>query len=104
MRTQDSKNSDNLFETILELRTKAEAKLFFRDLLTEEEIAEFSNRWQAAQMLDRKVPYSAISHLTGLSSRTIARISQWLTKGMGGYRLMIDRLHHTNSSARKGLD
>jgi TrpR-related protein YerC/YecD len=96
---QDPKTED-LMEAVLSLKNKNEAKRFFRDLLTEPELVEFSNRWQAAQMLNDKVPYSKIVDETGLSSTTIARVSQWLNKGMGGYKLVLARLnsHHTDST------
>jgi len=90
----DNKISEDLFKTILELHNLDEAKKFFRDLLTPEEIIEFSKRWQTAQMLAKKIPYSQIEKEIGLSSTTIARISKWLNKGKGGYKLMIKRLHY----------
>lgn len=74
------------------LETEEECKKFLRDLLTASEIKEFSNRWKVAQMLDQKIAYEVIEKKTGMSSTTIARISKWLNKGKGGYRLMIDRL------------
>ena len=95
-----------LLASILSLKNMDEAKKFFRDLLSEQEIIEFSKRWQAAQMLDQKIKYTKIQKATGLSSTTIARISKWLNEGMGGYRLMIDRvneIHHRTSSAAKSL-
>ena len=73
----NNKKIDSLARAVLALRNKAEAKKFLRDLLT-----------------------------AGLSPRTIARISRWLNKGMGGYRLMINRLalhHHNSSPVGKGL-
>jgi TrpR-related protein YerC/YecD len=96
----DNKKTEALAEAILALRDKSEAKKFLRDLLTEPELIEFGNRWQAAQMLNDKISYSTIRGKTGLSPRTIARISLWLNKGMGGYQLMLNRLalHHHNSS------
>ncbi len=98
--------SISLFKAILTLGTLDEAKRFFRDLLTPEEIAEFSKRWQAAQMLAQKVPYSFIVKKTKLSSTTVARVSRWLTRGMGGYSLILNRMastHHALSSFEKGL-
>lgn len=90
----DNKKTEDLFQAILALKNIKEAKRFFRDLLTEQEIIEFSRRWQAAKMLDKKVAYSKIGKETGLSSTTIARISKWLNRGMGGYKLMLKRLNH----------
>lgn len=89
------KNQDitSLYRAILTLKTEREAQKFFRDLLTEAEINEFANRWKAARMLDQKVQYEIIAKETGMSSTTIARISKWLTNGMGGYKLMIKRIN-----------
>lgn len=92
-----------LIEAVLSLKNSAEAKCFLRDLLTENELMEFGNRWQAAQMLDAKVTYEQIEKETGLSARTVARISKWLQGGKGGYRLVLDRLHHSHSSIKKKL-
>ncbi len=95
----------NLFTAILALENQSEAKKFFRDLLTETEIIEFSNRWQAAQMLNKNISYTEITKNTGLSSTTVARISKWLNRGSDGYKLMLKRLglHHNSPSYRKGL-
>ncbi len=105
--TWDNPQSDALFEAILALKNSDEAKLFFRDLLTDKEIIEFSTRWQVAQMLAKKVPYSQIEEETGFSSTTVARVSKWLQSGVGGYKLMLDRQHHShsaeNSSGRKRM-
>jgi TrpR-related protein YerC/YecD len=88
-----NEDSDKLFEAILSLKNKEEARNFFRDLLTESEIIEFSQRWKAARLLARGMSYSGISRQTWLSSRTIARVQKWLKKGKDGYRLMINRLY-----------
>ncbi len=92
----NNSQTKSLFVAILRLESMTEAKRFFRDLLTEEEIIEFGKRWQAARMLAKKVPYSEIVKKTGLSSTTVARVSKWLNGGMDGYKLMLKRLnsHH----------
>lgn len=95
-----------LVRAVLALKNKDEASRFLRDLLTEAEIKEFSNRWQAAQMLSQNISYTTIRGKTGLSSATIARISDWLQNGRGGYKLMLNRLtlhHHNSSPVGKGL-
>lgn len=104
--TWENKKTDSLVEAVLALKNSTEAKNFLRDLLTASEINEFGNRWQAAQMLDQNISYSTIRGKTGLSPRTIARISTWLKKGMGGYQLVLNRInkhHHNSTSVRKGL-
>lgn len=99
-------NSEALFQSILLLKNIEEAKRFFRDLLSEQEIMEFSKRWRVARMLDENIQYTRIQKATGLSSTTVARISKWLNKGMGGYRMILDRMnksHHRDFSAGKRL-
>ncbi len=96
----DNLNTDGLLDAVLMLKNRQEAKRFFRDLLTEDEILEFGRRWNAARMLDRRVSYAAIERMTGLSSKTIARISRWLTRGMGGYRLVLAQLRHHTPTPR----
>ena len=94
MENWDNTTTDNLIAAVLALKNIEEAKLFFRDLLTENELLEFGRRWQAAQLLNANTSYSQIEKETGLSSATIARIAKWLNSGQGGYRLMLDRINH----------
>lgn len=91
-------DTSSLLEAILALQSKDEAGRFLRDLLTESEIKEFANRWKAAQLLDEGVRYTDIVKSTGLSSTTVARIAAWLNQGMGGYRILIDRIHQHHES------
>ncbi len=90
-------NTKKLYQAILSLIDEKECQKFFRDLLTEPEIKEFSNRWKVAQMLDKKIQYEIIEKETGMSSTTIARISKWLNTGMGGYKFMLKRLKNNSS-------
>lgn len=103
----NTKENKQLVEGVLSLKNIDEAKRFLRDLLTPQEIEEFSNRLEAARMLSRSVQYNAIIEKTGLSSTTIARISKWLKGSLGGYRLVLNRIsshHHTLShQTGKGL-
>jgi TrpR-related protein YerC/YecD len=93
-----NKKMQSLYKAVLTLNTEEECRKFFRDLLTEAEIKEFANRWQVAKMLDKKVQYDVISKETGMSSTTIARISKWLNNGMGGYKLMLEKLNTQNKN------
>src|SRR5258708_10838686 len=86
------RNISSLYNAILSFKSESEARKFFRDLLTENEINEFANRWKVAQMLDENMQYETIAKETGMSSITIARISKWLNNGLGGYKLMLKRL------------
>jgi TrpR-related protein YerC/YecD len=100
MEKWNNRKTEDLLKAILALKDQREAKKFFRDLLTEQEILEFGNRWKAAQMLDQKIPYPEIQAETGLSTRTIARISKWLNSGKGGYKLALNKIKNYNHSKR----
>lgn len=95
----DEKKINELMDAIMLLDSSKEAGKFFRDLLTENEMIEFGNRWKAARMLWDKESYLDITKETGLSSTTVARVSKWLSGGKGGYELMLKRLdgHHKKS-------
>lgn len=96
--------TDDLITALLALKNSDEARLFLVDLMTKKEVDEFSRRFQAAQMLSEKIPYTAIVKETGLSSTTVARVSRFLKEKNSGYKTIIDRLHHhTSSQSRKGL-
>lgn len=80
-----------LFETILALRSAAEAERFFRDLCTLAELEAMAHRWQVAKLVDEGLPYHEVSRRTGASTTTVTRVAHWLRHGEGGYRLAIDR-------------
>lgn len=69
---------------------------FLRDVMTEKEIIEISSRLEAARMLKDGKKYIEIVEKTKLSSRTVARISDWMQNGCGGYEaaLNIANSHH----------
>ncbi|MDD5463770.1 MAG: YerC/YecD family TrpR-related protein [Candidatus Moranbacteria bacterium] len=99
------KNNENqrFIQAILALNTEMEARKFLRDLMTKNEIIEFAKRLQIAELLMKKIPYSKIEE-AGFSSTTIARVSQWLANGEGGYKIIINKLHHQDSDRLgKGL-
>jgi TrpR-related protein YerC/YecD len=81
----------DLLQAIVSLRSVGEAERFLRDLCTLSELEALSHRWQAAQLLDRGLPYLEVSRLTGASTTTVTRVAHWLRHGEGGYRLVLDR-------------
>jgi len=91
MKHLEQRDIDDLYAAIIRLENLDECRRFLRDLLTENEIEEFAERWKVARMLWNGLAYSAIEQQTGLSSRTIARVHKWLKQGRGGYRMMLRR-------------
>lgn len=81
-----------LFLAILKLKTLDEAVKFFRDLLTLTEIQEFSDRWQMAKLLSQGKSYAEVAKLTNSSTTTVSRVAHWLHHGMGGYKLILERI------------
>lgn len=90
----NKKENKKFVEMVLSLKTADEARRFLRDLLTENEIKEFANRIKVAELLSKRVMYSAIEEETGLSSRTIARVSKFLKGQEMGYKTILNRVHH----------
>lgn len=99
-----NQKTNSLFTAILSLESVKEAECFFRDLCTTEEIKEMSDRWAIANLLNNKVPYRAIATKLKTSTATVSRVALWLNNGMGGYKSVINKLHHNNpTKLRKGL-
>jgi len=100
----NSKENIRFVKMILSLETADEARRFLRDLMTEKEIKEFANRITAAELLSKGAMYSYIEEVTGLSSRTISRVSKWLKGKEKGYKTVLNKMHHRNSvQTRRGL-
>lgn len=72
---------------------------FLRDVMTEKEIIEISSRLEAARLLQQGKKYTEIIEKTKLSSRTVARISDWMQNGCGGYEaaLQLVSTHHDHT-------
>jgi TrpR-related protein YerC/YecD len=95
---------ERLIAAFLALKTADQAKRFLRDLMTEKEIGEFSRRLRAAEMLLEGTTYAAVEKETGLSSTTVARVAKWLQGKEGGYKIVLNTLHHHHTiRSRRGL-
>lgn len=88
-----NKETTRLFQAILRLKTEAECEAFFRDLLTLSEIKETAMRFKVARMLDStEKTYVEIAKEAKTTTATVTRVAHWLKAGMGGYRLILNRL------------
>lgn len=86
-----------LTDALLSIKEPALMRNFLRDVMTEKEIAEIGARLEAARLLSEGVRYTDITRTTRLSSRTVARISEWLQDGCDGYEAVlknISAVHH----------
>ena len=82
----------DLVKAVAGLRSEDEVKRFLRDVCTLSELTAMSERLQVVQELEKGTPYRKISESTGASTATITRIAHWLHHGMGGYKLVLDRM------------
>ena len=89
-----NREAGELLDVIRGIGSRAALRRFLRDLMTEDEIRMIVDRWRVARMLHAGRTYREIETETGLSSRTIARISHWLQAGEGGYRRQLAQHHH----------
>ncbi len=74
------------------LNSPEEVLRLFRDLLTVDEVEEFSRRLEAARLLSEGKTYREVASQTGMSTATVTRISRWLHHGTGGYRHVLQEL------------
>lgn len=86
-------DTNELFKAILKLKSITECEMFFRDLLTLDEIKEFGKRFRIAKDLyNTRKTYIEIAKEARSTTATVTRVALWLKNGMGGYRLILDRL------------
>lgn len=90
--------AQQLVEALLSISDELTMRNFLRDVMTEKEIIEISARLEAARMLIDGKKYIEIVSKTKLSSRTVARISEWLQNGCNGYQAALSAIHHDHLS------
>lgn len=88
-----SRETDQLCEALLSLKTVEECYAFLEDILTVSEIQSVAQRLSVARMLDQGQRYEDIERVTGASSATISRVKRALAFGADGYRIVLDRLN-----------
>ncbi len=86
--------AQQLVKALLSISDQATMQNFLRDVMTEKEIIEVSARFEVASMLTEGKKYTEIVAKTKLSSRTVARISEWLQNGCNGYQAALNVTHH----------
>ena len=77
---------------ILKLKTVDEARLFFRDLCTEDELVDMADRFQAAKLLSQGYDQRNVADHVNMSTTTVSRVAHWLNQGEGGYSLILKRV------------
>lgn len=92
----DNTATQQLAESLLSIDRLPDIKNFLRDVMTEKEIVEISSRLEAAKLLKSGEKYTSVTAKTKLSSRTVARISDWMQNGCGGYAIVLNKINDHN--------
>lgn len=90
-----SKETDLLFNAILQLKNEDECYQFFEDLCTINELKAMSQRLVVAKMLSEGRVYSDIVESTGASTATISRVKRSLEYGCDSYTMVFNRMGDT---------
>lgn len=97
---QDS-STRRLAQALLSLRTPAEMQSFLEDLCTIQELKSMAQRYEVAELLDKKWTYAQISEKTGASTATISRVNRSLHYGCDGYEEIFRRLDEKAKAAKE---
>lgn len=92
----ESSDLNRLFQGILKLENIQECYSFFEDICTVSEILAMKQRFEVANLLNKKMPYSDIVAKTGASTATISRVNKCLEYGNDGYKMIIERVENDN--------
>jgi TrpR-related protein YerC/YecD len=100
---RDEEEEVDLFEAISMIENKDEAKRFFMDLCTPQEIKAFNERYQVCKLLySKKLSYREISKMTGASTTTISRVARFLNdEPYKGYKSILDKMDKENKNAEE---
>lgn len=93
--------SNALLESFLTLNSVQDVRNYLTDLCTPQEIAAMAERLEIAILLSEKnLSYRDISHRTGASTTTVARVARFLNdEPHGGYRKTIQKLQKDKTNA-----
>ncbi|MBT4120538.1 MAG: DNA-binding transcriptional regulator [Candidatus Magasanikbacteria bacterium] len=80
-----------LTKALMSIKKEVDMQNFLRDLCTLEELDELSNRWKAAELLNKGLPYREVATKTGMSTTTVTRIAHWMKHGEGGYKKILKK-------------
>jgi TrpR-related protein YerC/YecD len=90
--TPKNAREERLMKAMTILSSDHDTAQFLRDIMTESEIEEFSNRLEIAVLLKQGMSYQKIADQVGTSTTTVTRVAQWLFKGCGGYAQVLEKL------------
>ena len=87
--SEKKKYLGDFYSMIALLKTRDDAKNFFKDLLTLSEVVMISRRIQIAKMLLEGQTYNDVRKKLKVGMSNICQVEKWLNNGFGGYRKII---------------
>ena len=81
-----------LAKALLTLKTEEEMSAFLEDMCTIQELKSMAQRYEVAELLEKKWTYAVISEQTGASTATISRVNRALVYGAEGYKVALERM------------
>lgn len=87
-----SEQVDQLCKAFLKVENIEEIYRLLEDICTIKEIQSIAQRLEVAKLLKEGKTYTEIEDETGASTATISRINRSLEYGVGGYKIVFDRL------------
>jgi len=82
---------DGLYDALLALEDKSDAKDFLNDLLTEKEREDIAERVYVAKLFLEGKTYTEINQITHASSATLARVSKCVKNGKGYRKVLTNK-------------
>ena len=76
-------NHDELFETLLKLKTVEDCRKFFADLCTLKELDSMTQRIKSAKLLLNGETFEKIVEKTDISSATLSKVNRCVKYGEG---------------------
>ena len=86
-----SKDIENLYKVLLQLKSVQDCKDLFADLCTNKEIEQMAGRIKAAKLLEEGKTYNQVIEETNISSATLSRVSRCVQYGKG-YSKFLDKI------------
>ena len=74
---------NELFDLIIDLKSREDCKILFEDLCTNKEVAQMAQRVRAAKLLMQNKTYNDVIKETDISSATLSRVSRCVQFGNG---------------------
>lgn len=92
------------YDMIDSLRDRNEVRLFFKSLLTPDEIAALMRRVEVAVLLTAGYNYEKIKKILGVGNNKISSVHKALQQDDNGYKIIVDRLIENRKKRLKRIE